>query len=516
MRKQIHTACLWLFCLAVHSSLFGQQDSANWSQFRGPNGQGRSAAGDIPVTFNEKTNVLWKAALPKGESSPVIWGDRIFVTAHEAKKDKEGEKSKNPDLITFCLDRTSGKILWQKTIASPHKIWLHPTNSQASPTPAVDAKHVYVYFGAYGLIGYDHQGEKVWERRFPPPKSQYGAATSPILHKDRVILLLDDNSGKSRLLSLRKDSGDTIWERPRPFFKANWSTPMIWRHGQAEEIVVLGSRRLTSYNAADGMELWWAGGFCRETVGIPVSGEGLLFANASAMAGRGDEKWDTRKSWKIIIQRFDRNKDNQIQRSEMTEGFTIPIRPELSQDNPGWGLPTRNMNWLMSFLDKDKDGIISERDWNQAVAGFAMESQPTLLAIRPGATGDARKSHVAWKIHRGIPETPSLLYHQGRLYMIRDGGVLTCVKAADGKELYRKRLRAPGQYIASPVAAGEKVIIASVRGIVTVIRAGDELDILATNKLNEKIYATPAITDNTIYMRTTSYLYAFAEKQNAE
>jgi hypothetical protein len=286
---------------------------------------------------------------------------------------------------------------------------------------------------------------------------------------------------------------------------------MIWRHGQAEELVVFGSKRLTSYEPSTGAEIWWAGGFPPETVGIPVAGEGLLFASAAALGGRGDDKLDAAGTWKMTVEQFDRNHDNQIQRDEMTKGFAFIQRPELPKDNPGYGLPVKNMDTLLKIFDHDKNRIISEAEWMQAMSGFAAHSQPALLAIRPGATKDARESHVAWEIRRGIPETPSLLYCRGKLYLLRDGGVLTCLEAATGKELFRERIGAAGQYIVSPIVAGEKIIAASVRGIVTVIQVDDKLHVLARNNFGEKIFATPAVVENKIYLRTTGHLYALGE-----
>jgi outer membrane protein assembly factor BamB len=331
------------------------------------------------------------------------------------------------------------------------------------------------------------------------------------LHEDKVILVQDGDKESSRLLAVRRDTGETVWEAPRPLFKAGWSTPMIWRHDDKEELIVLGSRRLTSYDPATGQEIWWAGGFSDETVGVPVVGEGLLFAGAAALGGRGDERLDAASMWKTTVEEFDRNHDNQIQRDEMTEGFGFIQRPELPKDNPGYAMPVGNMDSLQRMFDHDKNGVISEGEWMQTMAGFAAASHPTLVAIRAGATQDARASQVAWEISRGIPETPSLLCCQGRLFLLRDGGVLTCLEAATGREVFRERIGASGQYIASPVVAGDKILAASVPGVVTVIQVADELKVLARNDFSEKIYATPAIVDNKIYLRTVSHLYALGE-----
>jgi len=488
-----------LFNLAVA----GQQGKVYWNQFRGPNGQGAAPADRIPVPFSPEENVLWKAVVPAGHSSPVVWNNRIFLTASEPANPKE--------LITLAIDREEGRILWRKAVQAERQGRFHPLNNPASSTPAADENHVYVYFGTYGLLCYDHAGNEVWQRKIDTPESRYGVATSPILYKDRVILVLDGDGGSSRLLAVQRDTGETVWEQPRSLFKAGWSTPMIFRHGEAEELVVLGSKRLTAYDPSTGEEIWWAGGFSSETVGIPVTGDGLLFAGAAALGGRGDDKLDAAGTWKITVGEFDRNHDNQIQRDEMAEGFAFIQRPELPKDNPGYGLPVRDMDSLLRIFDRDKNGIISEEEWMQTMSGFAALSQPTLVAIRPGATKDARESHVAWEIHRGIPETPSLLYCRGKLYLLRDGGLLTCLEASTGKELFRERIGAPGQYIASPIVAGDKMIVASVPGVVTVIQVDDKLKVLARNNFRESIFATPAVVENRIYVRTAGHLYALGE-----
>jgi outer membrane protein assembly factor BamB len=286
---------------------------------------------------------------------------------------------------------------------------------------------------------------------------------------------------------------------------------MIWRHDDSKQLVVLGGRRLTAYDPSTGEEIWWAGGFPPETVSVPVAGDGLLFASAAALGGRGDDGFDAAGTWKMTVDEFDRNRDNQIQRDEMTEGFAFIQRPELSKDNPGYGLPVRNMDILLRIFDKDKDRIITEAEWMKTMSGFVTLSRPSLLAIRPGATDDARPAHVAWEGRRGIPETPSLLYCQGKLYLLRDGGILTCLQAATGAECFRKRIGAAGHYIASPIAAGDRIVAASVRGVVTVIKIDEELNVLARNDFKEKIYATPAIADNNLYIRTAAHLYALGQ-----
>lgn len=490
-----------LTILWVTISANSQQARGNWNQFRGPNGQGVASSDNIPIQFGPESSVLWKTATPEGHSSPSIWDNRIFLTGFQSSNKKE--------LITFCINREDGSMLWRQTLQAEKPGRFHRFNNPASSTPAADEKNVYVYFGTFGLICYDHAGNEIWRQKINTPRTKYGMATSPIVYKDKVIMVLDSDDGSSRILAVHRDTGQTVWEQQRSLFKAGWSTPVIWRHDKTEELIALGSKRLTSYDPSTGEERWWAGGFPQETVTVPVFGEGLLFASGAALGGRGDEKLDAVGGWKITIEKFDRNHDNQIQRDEMTEGFAFIQRPELPIDNPGYGLPVRNMDRLLKIFDHDKNRIITEAEWMEVMSGFEAHSHPNLMAIRPGATKNARPSHVAWEKQRGIPETPSLLYYREKLYLLRDGGVLTCLEAKTGKELFRERIGAAGQYTASPIAAGDKIITASVPGVVTIIQVDDKLNILAKNKFKEKIFATPAIAENKIYLRTTNHLYAF-------
>jgi outer membrane protein assembly factor BamB len=487
-----------IFC--VSAAVRGQQ--SNWNQFRGPGGTGVVEASRIPTHFGPNQGIVWKSALPPGHSSPVISGGRVFVTAYE-RDDK---------LETIAIDRADGHILWRQAVASQKKPNLHELNDPASPTPVADKKHVYAYFGTYGLICYDHAGTKLWERILPAPRSKYGVATSPIPYRNTLILVMDGDGGTSRILALDRDTGKTTWEQPRPLFRAGWATPMIFRHDSADELVVIGSKRLTSYDPTNGNEIWWSGGFSSETVGMPVAGDGLLFAGAAALGGRGDDDIDAERTWQMTLDQFDKNHDGKIQKEEMTDDFAFIQRPELPRDNPGYAMPMRGRDRLLRMFDHNHDGVITKDEWMQTMAAFAAVSHPTLEAIRAGAKDDARKTHLAWEIRHGVPEVPCPLYCRGKLYLLRDGGILTCLKASNGAMLFQGRIGALGQYIASPIAAGDKIIVASTSGVVSVIQIDDHLNVLTNNDFAQPIFATPAIADDKLYVRTEEALYAVGEK----
>ena len=246
-------------------------EADSWNQFRGPNGSGVARACEPPVTL-DGSHVAWKTPVPPGLSSPVLAGNRIFLTAVE-----------NGRLVTLAFDTASGKPAWRREAPRVPVQKVHKINSPAASTPQVDDERVYVYFGSYGLLCYDHEGREQWTKPIPTPRSLYGVATSPIGHGDWLILVLDNDANlpgsrlsQSRILAVKKSTGETAWETPRPFHRSGWSTPMIWGHGDGKDLVVLGSGRVSGYDPETGAEKWFATGFSRETIAVPVSGRGPL------------------------------------------------------------------------------------------------------------------------------------------------------------------------------------------------------------------------------------------------
>ena len=469
-----------------------------WPQFRGPNGQGVSALAAPPAAFGPSSNLLWSVEIPPGHSSPVVVGNRIFLTAFQTGK-----------LHTIALERTTGKLLWQRPAPARLIEKVHAFASPASPTPLADENRVIVYFGSFGLLCYDHDGKELWAKPLPTPKSTYGTSSSPIRVGQTAVIVLDSNDKASKLLAVNLADGTTVWEAARPLSTSGWATPMLWDHDGKSEIVVLGARRLISYDSRSGKDLWWMDGFTPETISVPVAGDGLLFVSAAGLAGPPAERFET-MTWQDMF-KLDRNGDEKIQKAEVPKDFKFTLRPELPPDNPGRYLPLP-FRLMFDSIDGNRDGELTEQEFMGFVKQWGSRATPSLKAIRPGGTGDVTKSHVAWQLHKGIPEIPSPLYYRGRIYMVRDGGFVGCVKAATGELLFQERVGAEGAYCASPVAAGDRIFLASHNGVAVCIdAAGEQLKVLARNDLGEKIWATSALGDGTIYVRTEKHLYAFSE-----
>jgi hypothetical protein len=278
--------------------------------------------------------------------------------------------------------------------------------------------------------------------------------------------------------------------------------------------VILGSGRLASYDPRTGAEKWFTTGFSRETIAVPVAGNGLLFAAASMLGGGPDEQLDPAPFWNAVLQ-FDANRDEMLEPDEMTGPFTFPLRPELPADHPGFGIPLpeepakrrERLTGIFGWVDKDQDGFWTREEFAAHLS--SRSGKPILMAVRPGGRGDVTDSHVAWQLHQSIPEIPSPLFYENRLYLVRNGGILTAVDAATGEILYRERLGGSGQYSASPVLANHHLYLVSNRGVISVVRAGHTFHLAAEHDLGEPSFLTPAIDANTLYLRTQSRLLAF-------
>jgi outer membrane protein assembly factor BamB len=484
--------------------------NAQWNQFRGPNGSGRLAHARPPLKPDE-AHLAWKAPLPYGQSSPVVLGDRLFLTAVE-----------NDDtLVTLALNKRDGRILWKRKAPQRPLEKVHQANSPASPSAYADAHRVVVYFGSYGLLCYDHDGDLLWTREIPSPKSLYGTSTSPIGFEDTIILVVDNDLdlpdskfSQSKVLAFSKHTGERVWETARPFNRSGWSTPAILPHEESPELVVLGHGRVYGYDAATGAEKWFVNGFSRETIAVPVVGEDRVFVSASMLGGVSDEQPDRGPFWEAMLP-FDANGDQKIGREEITEHFTFPLRPDLPLGHPGFGIPIpkdpakrkERQEGFFRWVDKNQDGFWTREELINHLS--FNRGKPNLMAIRPGGSGDVTESHVAWALHRNIPEIPSPVYYDGRLYLVRDGGVLSAVDATDGKVIYRKRLGASGHYSPSPIVANDHLYVVSNEGVLSVVKAGDEYERIHQVDLEATIAATPALDEDTLYVRTDQHLVAY-------
>ncbi len=265
-----------------------------WPQFRGPRSAGFLDTADLPESWNATENIVWKTPVPgRGWSSPIVWGDRVFLTSALSVGEEEaakkglylgGDRSKPSGnahrWMVYCLGLEAGKLLWEREAHAgvPPKP-RHIKNSYASETPCTDGKALYAYFGNVGLFAYDLDGKPLWSRSWPAAKVRagWGTAASPIVHDGRVIIVNDNEEG-SFIESLDARTGETVWRRERDE-KSNWSTPFLWRTAARTEIVTPGTGKVRAYGL-DGALLWELRGMSSITIPTPVGTPDLLYVSS--------------------------------------------------------------------------------------------------------------------------------------------------------------------------------------------------------------------------------------------
>jgi outer membrane protein assembly factor BamB len=269
----------------------GAQDSAHWPQFRGLGALGVAENPGLPERWSTNENVAWKVAVAgRGWSSPIVWGDRVFVTTVVSDGEMEqpkkglyfgGERKEVPKdthrWLVLCFDLNSGRELWrQEAYSGVPSNQLHVKNTYASETPLTDGKRVYAYFGNVGLFCYDFEGRRIWSTNWPPVRTRngWGSAASPALHGDRLFIV-NDNDDKSFVVALDIQTGRQVWRVERDE-KSNWATPCIWANEKRTELVTPGTKKVRSYSL-DGKLLWELGGMSSIVISTPFSKFGLLY-----------------------------------------------------------------------------------------------------------------------------------------------------------------------------------------------------------------------------------------------
>jgi outer membrane protein assembly factor BamB len=426
---------------------------AGWPSFRGPAASGIDDGAPTPATWNveEGKNVLWKTPIPgMGHSSPVVWGNRLWVTSAIRK---EGDAPLKPGLYgdiapveddstyrwqVYCLDRRSGKILWERTACEGvPKIRRHPKATHANPSVATDGKRVIAFFGSEGLYCYSVEGKLLWKKDlgvldagfFLVPAAQWGFGSSPIIDGEKVIVQCDVQKDPF-LAAFRITDGQEIWRTPRDDVPT-WSTPTVVREGGRAQVIVNGYRHVGGYDTATGKELWRLKGGGDIPVPTPVAGHGLVFITNA-------------------------------------HGRMAPI----------YAIRTNAAGDISLPEDQDTNQFVA---WSRPRDGSYMQT--------PLVYGDC-------------------------LYVCRWNGILSCYEAQTGKQLYDERLGSgTTAFTASPVAAKGLIYLPSEDGDVHVVRAGPQFQSLGVNSLGEVCLATPAISAGTLYFRTRDHLVAIGSRR---
>jgi outer membrane protein assembly factor BamB len=459
----------------------GGEKPLAWPQFRGPGGSGVAAGQKPPVEFGPDKNVKWKIRAPSGMSSPIIAGDKLVITALEDGK-----------LYTIAYHRANGKEAWRAEAPAKKLEGYHKTESSpACSTSATDGKRIVSYFGSCGLFCYDVGGKELWRFELPTAVTlgSFGSGVSPIIADDTVILLRDV-ANDAKIFAIDLGSGKPKWEKKRSS-PVSYGTPVIWETPAGKQVVAPGHGRLIGYDLKTGAERWSVAGMPSGCCTSPVAADGIVY-----FAG-----WSPGQDKDFKMPTFD---DILKQAGEEKLGYLTKAGSEKTM-----------VKGFFEHQDTNKDGKVTRDEWD-AMLKFMLDGKNSAFAVKAGGAGDVSKSHVLWRKTKGLPYIPSALAYRGQVITVKDGGIVTAYDAKTGAELYMERAVNAGKYYASPVAANGYIYFTSLDdGVVTVLKAGTNApEVVATNpKLGERVAATPAIADDTIYIRTAGHLFAFAEKK---
>jgi outer membrane protein assembly factor BamB len=452
-------------------------NGGEWSYFRGPNGSARAVGNQpLPADIAPDKNVIWKTSLPPGHSSPIIWRDRIYLTGVRDKA-----------LLTIAIDRTSGKVLWESAAQYQQLERIHGIGSHAQGTPATDGQHIVSYFGSCGLQCYDPDGKLLWRLPLGPFKNDLGGGSSPIIAAGRVFLN-QDHDLDSFLLAVDVHSGKILWRTDRSEFTVGYATPTIWEVDGKKQVVVAGTLRTAGYDADTGQELWTVLGLSRAVHMTPTVGpDSTLYVAGWTAGGDAATHFDV-PTFDAMLAEHDKDKNGTLEKSEMPAG---PLGDRFA------------------LIDRDKDGHVTRAEYDSMKKIFD-GAVNRMYALKPGGRGDISKSHVLWNQGRHLAVVPSPLLYDDTIFLMRNGGLLATLDARTGKLVQEERLSgAGGDYYASPVGGDGKVYLASQKGDVTVVTADAHWKLLHKARFGEDIFATPALVDGRVYLRTAGHLYCF-------
>ena len=477
-RRPLRRRCWLPRCLltaTVVVTIFGPSGrAAEWDQFRGPRGTGVSEDLVAPVTFGPNVNFAWKSAVPAGKSSPVFADKKVFLTGHEDER-----------LITLAMDAETGEVLWRREVEQRHETKRNALNDAAAPTPVTDGESVYALFVDFGVVSYTLDGEERWRLPIPRTEVMHGVSASPVIYDGIVVIVIDQKQG-SYVLGIDAAHGSEIWRTERPdTFGGVYCSPVVYSPpGQPAQLLTLADGAIVSYSFKSGERLWWIGGLPIQPRSTPTHRNGVIFVSV-----RGLETVAI-PSWKDVLQRGDKNGNSRLEFQE---------KPPLISDQG------------FSGVDTNDDGAVDVAEWSRF---RRLITDGILLAIRPTVRGDVRDASVLWTFSRALQAVSSPLVYRDAVYFMRNGGILVSVEAATGELLKKERLRgALGTYYSSPIAAAGKIYVASQEGKLAVVEAGRDWTLLSVSDFGEEIYATPAVVDGRLYVRTESALYCSKRKE---
>jgi len=448
MKFKLFSFAILFASITFSLTVIGQIDpKRQWPGYRGYMASGVLDNANLPETFDfqKMVNVRWKIELPGlGLSSPVVWGDRLFITSAVSKSDNQGIKtgiygdgmpvpdSSLHDWKVFCIDKYSGKTIWETTAYTGiPKIRRHPKSTHANASVATDGKYAVAFFGSEGLYCYNFEGKLVWKKNFGVlksvafdyPAAEWEFASSPIIYKG-VLIIQCDVLENSFLAAFDLKTGKELWKTKRDEYPG-WCTPNIYKDGDKTRIAVNGYKHRGGYDFETGQEIWRMSGGGDVPIPTPVIGNDLIYFNSAH--GRSSP--------------------------------ILAIRTDAAGD----------------------------------------------ITLKPG---ENMNTFVKWSIPRGGSYIHTLIVYRDHLYNVNWNGTIVCYDAVTGTELYNAKLGNTKSFIASPVASDGKLYIVDEQGTVYIIKDEIPFKKIAEIPLNEICLTAPTITDGIIFFRTQKYLIA--------
>jgi outer membrane protein assembly factor BamB len=441
-------AIIVVLVLMTTTSAQKQRTGSNWPSFRGDHAAGVADGANLPDQWDAEkgVNIKWKVQIPGlSHSSPVVWGDRLFVTTAISsrgnatfKRGLYGDGDASDDRSShqwkvYCIDKKTGKVQWEQiAFEGPPREKRHIKSTYANATPATDGRYVVAFFGSQGLYAYDLKGQLIWKKdlgrinagAYDLKEYEWGTASSPIIYKDLVIVQCDQQEG-AFLLGVDLKTGRTVWKTPREELPS-WGTPTIYPGKKRVELITNASNFIRGYDPETGTELWRLGGSSKITAPTPVFSEDLIVV----ASGR---------------------------------------RPEAP----------------IFVIRAGATGDIT-------LAGEQTSS-----------------AHVAWTKQRSGSYMPTPLIYQGYLYVLQNQGILACYDLPTGAQKYNERIPHQGSgFSASPVASDGKIYLSSEDGDIFVVKAGPKFELASTNRIGQPLMATPAISEGVMFIRAQNDLFA--------
>jgi outer membrane protein assembly factor BamB len=464
-------------CAALFMYAYAEQPEEAWNRFRGPLGSGVASSTGMPAELGSERTLLWRVPVLRGKSSPVLSGDRLFLTAW-----------RGDERLVLCLDRSTGKVIWQRSVPRRHTQTMHSLNDPAAPTPAVDGRSVYAFFPDSGLVSFDKTGRRRWYAELGPFASVHGIGASPVVASGLVILPIEQQAGGSTLTAWDGSHGSIRWRKAlADTGQQGYGTPFIYSaEGETPQIVYSRPGEIGGWSLASGDALWYVRGTGTQTYSSPAVGQGVIFAAAD-----GDTVEDGMKAWGEFLEKANRTRERSLRVNEDWPNDTLARADQTFGNN---------------------DGVLDEDEWRFLIRN---NKQKTLTAVRLKGRGDVSNTHVLWQTSRAVPTVSSPICVSDILFYVRDGGIFTAMDARSGKVIKEGRLEGGAdKFYSSPVAADGKIYIATEQGKLVVIRAAPDWQVLSVHDFKEEIYATPAIAaDGRIYVRTSQALYCFGQRK---